>query len=88
MAFVVAEFDPREISFFHYDRAFRVCDPRLVATESVQPGSATSGSGSTRSSTPASEPAGSEAISLLNLDLSELALRLSKYLGSNCLTQG
>jgi hypothetical protein len=38
MPFVVAEFDPREISFFHYDRAFRVCDPRLVATESVQPG--------------------------------------------------
>src|SRR5258706_10043270 len=38
MPFVVAEFDPREISFFHHDRAFRCFDPPPAATSSVYPG--------------------------------------------------
>ena len=38
MPFVVAEFDPREISFFHHDRAFRRYDPLQTPTESVYPG--------------------------------------------------
>src|SRR5262245_56549910 len=38
MPFVVAEFDPREISFFHHARAFRRCDPPRTTTPSVYPG--------------------------------------------------
>ena len=38
MPFNVAESDPREISFFHRDRAFRRHDPLTTATESVHPG--------------------------------------------------
>jgi hypothetical protein len=38
MPFVVAEFDPGEISFFHHDRAFRRYDPPQTHTTSVHPG--------------------------------------------------
>src|SRR3954452_19766530 len=38
MPFVPAECDPREISFFHHDRAFRRYDPLRTATQSVYPG--------------------------------------------------
>jgi gamma-glutamylcyclotransferase (GGCT)/AIG2-like uncharacterized protein YtfP len=44
MPFVVAEFDPGEISFFHHDRAFRRYDPPQTHTTSVHPGLATYGS--------------------------------------------
>ena len=42
MPFVVAEFDPQDISFFHCDRAFRVYNSPTAATESVCSGLATS----------------------------------------------
>ena len=38
MPFAVAEFDPREISFFHHDRAFRHYDPLQATIQSVYPG--------------------------------------------------
>jgi hypothetical protein len=38
MPFVVAEFDPREISFSHHDRAFRCYNPPQAVTSSVHPG--------------------------------------------------
>ena len=43
MPFAVAEFDPREISFFHHDRAFRHYDPLQATIQSVYPGLTTLG---------------------------------------------